>query len=146
MTTIDRETILGLIPHAGTMCLLDKILHWDETSLRGLSHRYRDTDNPLRRADGSLGTATGIEIAAQAMAAHGSLSAPQNTPPSRGYLVSLRDVALTAGPLDANGGDLLIEILRLLGDKNLARYQFSLTAAGVPLLRGNATVLLGPTA
>jgi predicted hotdog family 3-hydroxylacyl-ACP dehydratase len=141
MTPISREQILTLLPHAGAMCLLDAVLRWDAASVRCLSRRYRDPDNPMRRADGALGPACGIEIAAQAMAVHGRLSAGNAGPPVRGYLVSLRDVQLHAGRLDAAEGDLVIDAERLLGDAHGATYRFCLTRQGAECLAGRATVV-----
>jgi predicted hotdog family 3-hydroxylacyl-ACP dehydratase len=141
MTIFDREQILKMIPHAGAMCLLDGVLSWDEVSVRCLSRRYRDDDNPMRRANGALGTACGVEIAAQAMAVHGRLISENKGAPSRGYLVSLRDVQLRTGRLDAVEGDLVVEAERLMGDANGATYRFVLAVQGVELLNGRVTVL-----
>lgn len=140
---IDREQILTMIPHSGSMCLLDAVLEWDEVSLRCQSRRYRDQDNPMRRADGVLGTACGIEIAAQAVAVHCRLLAGSEGPPQRGYLVSLRDIQLLAGRLDAVEGDLMVDAERLVGDAISATYHFMLTVNGTQLLSGRVTVLLG---
>jgi predicted hotdog family 3-hydroxylacyl-ACP dehydratase len=139
---IEREQILQMIPHAGAMCLLDAVLHWDDFSIRCRSRRYRDQDNPMRRADGTLGAACGVEIAAQAMAVHGGLISTNESAPSLGYLVSLRDVQLRTGRLDAVEGDLTVDAERLMGDANGATYRFLLTAKGIELLSGRATVLL----
>ncbi len=145
MSIIGREQILTMIPHAGAMCLLDEVLRWDALSVRCLSRRYRDADNPLRRANGTLGAACGIEIAAQAMAVHGGLTAAAAAP-AGGYLVSLRDVRLTTARLDATDGDLLVDAERLLGDAKTALYRFSLAVHGTELLCGRATVILDPGA
>jgi predicted hotdog family 3-hydroxylacyl-ACP dehydratase len=139
---IERAQIMTMIPHAGTMCLLDQLLGWDQNSVRCLSRRYAWKDNPMRRADGTLGMATGIELAAQAMAVHGRLSAATAGAPARGFLVSLREVRLSAGPLDATPGDLLIDAARLVGDAAGATYQFALTRDGVELISGRAMVVL----
>ncbi len=137
----DRDTIATLIPHAGTMCLLDGLLSWDETTIHCLSRRYQNADNPLRRADGTLGIATGIEIAAQAMALHGGLTAPPGSSPAQGRLASLRDIRFAAASLDG-AGDLMVEAQRLLGDSAGATYRFALTRDGATLISGRATVLL----
>lgn len=143
MSGILREQILGMIPHAGAMCLLDEVLDWDAASVRCLSRCYCAADNPLRRADGTLGTACGIEIAAQAMAVHGRLTAPEGGAPVPGYLVSLRDVRLAAPLLDDAAGPLLIEARLLMGDGAGASYEFAVTCQGAPWLSGRATVLFG---
>lgn len=139
MTAIGRAEIERLIPHAGEMCLLDEILGWDARQLICLS-RCGTGPNPLRRPDGTLGMASGIELAGQAMAAHGSLCAGAG-PPRPGMLVALREVSLAAGPLDAP--ELRIEVERLLGDEQGASYRFIVTAAGRSLLAGRASVRFG---
>jgi predicted hotdog family 3-hydroxylacyl-ACP dehydratase len=143
---IGRDQIAAMIPHAGEMCLLDEVLHWDEVSVRCASRCYAGAKNPMRRADGVLGAACGIEIAAQAMAVHGRLSAQPGGEPGVGYLASVRDVRLAAARLDGEPGDVIVEAARLMGDSGGATYRFSLTRDGAALLIGRATVLLTVTA
>jgi predicted hotdog family 3-hydroxylacyl-ACP dehydratase len=141
MILIDRQGIAAMIPHAGTMCLLDGVLAWDAQSVRCVSHRYAAMDNPMRRADGGLGAACGIEIAAQAMAVHGGLVAGRGARPGHGYLASLRDVLLRVDVLDGVLGDLIVDAERLMGDASGASYRFTLARDGAALLSGRATVL-----
>lgn len=141
MSTLSREQILGLIPHAGAMCLLDTTESWNTTEIICLSTRYALPDNPLRQADGTLGSASLIEIAAQAMALHGRLSAPRNAPPRPGLLVSLRDVMLYTGMLDGTHGPVRITVKRSLGDARGASYVFEVDASGQRLAEGRAMVL-----
>jgi len=141
MSVLGRARILGLIPHGGAMCLLDDVEHWDEAGITCRSARYAAADNPMRRADGSLGSACGIEIAAQAMALHGRLSAPAEGAPRPGFLVSLRDVRFRARSLPTDTGPLTITAQRLLGDARGASYAFSVMAGQEEWLSGRATVL-----
>jgi predicted hotdog family 3-hydroxylacyl-ACP dehydratase len=145
MNRLARPEIMALIPHAGAMCLLDEVLAWDADHVSCLSHRFAAADNPLRRADGVLGTAGGIEIAAQAMAVHGRLIAPHGGAPVPGMLVSLRDVRLHAASLDGPG-PLTITATRLLGDAQGASYSFTVSGAASELLSGRATVMFGANA
>ena len=142
---LDREGIAALIPHAGTMCLLDGVLQWDQDSIRCLSHRHRAADNPLRRA-GGLGVLCGIEFAAQAMAVHGRLAAGAGAPPKAGYLASWRDVTCRVRRLDELAGALTIFAERLAGDEGQALYRFALACDGEELVGGRATVLLAVSA
>ena len=141
MSKIGREIILGLIPHAGAMCLLDEVEHWDEGGITCRSVRYAAAENPMRRADGSLGSACGIEIASQAMALHGRLSAPAEGQPRPGFLVSLRDVRLRAPSFPTDAGPLTISARRLMGDTRGASYVFTVMAGEDEWLSGRATVL-----
>jgi predicted hotdog family 3-hydroxylacyl-ACP dehydratase len=141
VSAMRREGILALIPHAGAMCLLDRVENWDGSGITCVSARYSAADNPMRRADGSLGTACGIEIAAQAMALHGRLSAPAQGPLRPGFLVSLRDVRLRAASFPPNAGPLTVTARQLLGDARSASYAFTATTGGSEWLSGRATVL-----
>jgi predicted hotdog family 3-hydroxylacyl-ACP dehydratase len=142
MSIFDRQQIMRMIPHSGSMCLLDDVLEWNEISLRCRSRRYRDLDNPMRRENGVLGVISGVEIAGQAVAVHARLRAESLGEPQQGYLVSLREVQSRAGRLDAIAGDLLIDAKILAGDARSATYQFALSVAGTALLNGRLTVLL----
>ncbi len=140
---IERSDIATLIPHAGTMLLLDRVLAWDETSIRCASSRHRLADNPLRTR-GRLGALCGIEFAAQAMAVHGRLAGAINERPPAGYVASLRDVVCHCEWLDGHAGDLAIEATRLMGEGEVVMYAFSLKSGALTLVSGRATVLLKP--
>jgi len=143
---MDRDAIAAMLPHAGAMCLLDGLLAWDRGSISCVSRRYLARDNPLRRADGTLGIAAGIELAAQAMALHGGLIAAAGGKPTHGVLASVRDVRFAAAALDAAAGEVAVDAELLAGDAGGASYRFALTRNGLVLLSGRATVILETTA
>ncbi len=141
MNMLARDEILPLIPHAGAMCLLDAAQSWNADGIICISTRYARPDNPLRRADGTLGASCLIEIASQAMALHGRLCAADNAPPHPGFLVSLRDATLHIAMLDGTEGPLTIAARSLLSDARGASYEFSVDATGNILAEGRAMVL-----
>jgi predicted hotdog family 3-hydroxylacyl-ACP dehydratase len=141
MTGIDREKIATLIPHAGTMCLLDAVVRWDATSIRCRTSCHRRTDNPLRRPNGVVGAICGVEIAAQAMAVHSRLIADATGQPTPGYLTNVRDVRLHAARLDHVIEDLLVDALLIAGDARGASYRFVVGGENGDLVSGRATVL-----
>lgn len=143
MTVIDRRQIATMIPHGGAMCLLDAVLSWDLLSVRCLSRRHRCPDNPLRQADGRMGTACGLEFAAQAMAVHGRLVAASGGRPVPGYLASVRDLWLRTARLDGVDGDLIIVAERLTGNAQGAVYRFAVAIGDIEFLNGRATVVFG---
>jgi predicted hotdog family 3-hydroxylacyl-ACP dehydratase len=103
-------------------------------------------ENPLR-ARGRLGAVCGIEFAAQTMAVHGALLAPQlHGERQAGYLVSVRGVELHAARLDDIEDDLVVAAERLGGDEATILYQFSISAAARVLLCGRAAILINPAA
>lgn len=141
MTDIGHEQIAALIPHAGTMCLLDAVVSWDATSIRCRTGSHRRMDNPLRRPDGAIGAICGVEMAAQAMAVHSRLIADTAARPKPGYLANVRDVHLHAERLDEDSGDLVVDAHLLAGDERGASYRFVVGGARGPLMSGRATVL-----
>jgi predicted hotdog family 3-hydroxylacyl-ACP dehydratase len=141
-TGLDRDWIARHIPHQGSMCLLDYVEAWDRERIQCRASSHRAADNPLR-AYGRLGAACGIEYAAQAMAVHGALLAPTDSRSARvGYLVSVRGTQLRVPRLDDIAADLLVEAVCVTRNENNILYQFSVSAAGRPLLNGRATVVL----
>jgi predicted hotdog family 3-hydroxylacyl-ACP dehydratase len=124
------------------MCLLDYVEAWDPQRIQCRASSHRAADNPLR-ANGRLGAACGIEYAAQAMAVHGALLAPPDSSHARtGYLVSVRGTQLHVPRLDDITADLRVEATCITRSENNVLYQFSVSAAGRPLLDGRATVVL----
>lgn len=146
---LDRGWILRHIPHQGSMCLLDDVLDWDADHIRCSSVTHRDSDNPLR-AHGRLGSACGIEYAAQAMAVHGALLGGAAGPrsgraqgrPAAGFLVGLRGVRLHVLRLDDVPGPLICGAVRMAGDDGGALYEFDVRSDTELLLSGRATVVL----
>jgi predicted hotdog family 3-hydroxylacyl-ACP dehydratase len=139
---LTRDDIARMIPHSGSMCLLDGVVHWDERRIRCFSRSHRDAGNPMRVAD-VLPALCGIEYAAQAMATHGGLAGGgAGGRPRAGYLASLRDVVCHRDRLDDLQQDLIIEAERLMGDEAHVVYRFTLRAGGLTLLSGRAAVSL----
>ncbi len=138
-----------LIPHSGAMCLLDSVQSFDESHIECIAISHRDPHNPLRDDD-ALGSATGVEYAAQAMAVHGALLAQQSeaTPskPRPGMIASLRAVRLHVRTLHDVSDDLHITATRLMGDDNNILYEFTVKANMNILLEGRATVVLAAAA
>ncbi len=135
--------IRSLIPHAGSMCLLDSVVAWTESEIRCRATSHLDPANPLRR-DGRLSALSGIEYALQAAAVHGALRSGMPQPP--GYLAALRLALLAPGPLDDPAlGALNVGAVCEHGDRAGLIYGLILRAAdGTLLLDGRATIVLSP--
>jgi predicted hotdog family 3-hydroxylacyl-ACP dehydratase len=136
---VGSERLRQLIPHAGAMCLLDQVVHCDETTIRCTSLTHLDPANPLRSYN-RLHAVCGIEYAAQAMALHGALMKPGRA--TGGYLASVRDVHWRAAQLDSVGEELQVEATCLSADANAAVYRFRVYAGDAELLHGRASVFL----
>ena len=141
--TLDQPQIAQRIPHAGAMCLLDRVERWSERDIHCCASSHRAADNPLRSA-GELPVSAGIEYAAQAMAVHGSLLEPATASPRRGYLAVLSRVEWSVDRLDNIDGELQIEAVRDTVIGGGSSYQFSVHGGGRLLLSGSAVIAFDP--
>ncbi|VWX63152.1 Predicted 3-hydroxylacyl-ACP dehydratase, HotDog domain [Burkholderiales bacterium 8X] len=140
--TLDREGIASRIPHSGSMCLLDRLVAWDERDIHCTTSSHARADNPLRTASGLLAPNL-IEYAAQAMALHGGLLAPEGSEPSAGFLASARNVRLAIERLDDVQGALQVHATRVSGDATQILYEFAVRDDGRRVLaEGRAIVVL----
>lgn len=151
--------VASLVPHAGPMCLLERVLDWDADRIR-CAATIADA-HPLRDGERLPATAL-IEYAAQAMAAHGRLlaladaganeaaGAAVGTPapgPKPGRLVGLRATELACRWVDHRR--LMIDVRRLGGDAAGILYDFTVVGSdagsdAVTLATGRAFVALEP--
>jgi predicted hotdog family 3-hydroxylacyl-ACP dehydratase len=133
----------SLIPHQGSMCLIDEIVAWDDETSHARSRSHRSADNPLR-SDGGLRAVHLCEYGAQAMAVHGGLVArAAGGVAAPGYLVALRAVEFFIGRFDDLPEALDVHAAKLLGDEKGWQYAFRVEHAGALLAAGRAAVLAG---
>ncbi|MFC4763295.1 phosphotransferase [Dyella koreensis] len=139
---LDKTDWAHLIPHAGTMCLLDAVVDWSEASIHAVSDSHADALHPLGTAEG-LHAVHLAEYGAQAMAVHGALGERERgvEVARPGRLVSLRDVQLEVEYVDAAQGRLDIYAERLYADNGGAQYAFRVEQAGRTLINGRAAVI-----
>jgi predicted hotdog family 3-hydroxylacyl-ACP dehydratase len=139
---INKAEIRTLIPHSGSMCLLDSVTEWDDRSIVCISNTHRESANPLRR-NGQLSAVHAFEYAAQAAAVHGGLRARSvgaTAPP--GYLAALRDAHLYVTRLDDLASPLQIRAHRLFGEAVNTVYECCVSAGNVPIAEGRITIIL----
>src|SRR6185436_1789154 len=142
MLTIPKAAFCRLIPHHGSMCLLDRVEQWDDTGLVCTTASHRDRANPLRR-DNQLAAICGLEYAAQAMAVHvGLLQQGQERRLAVGYLGAVKNLMLRAARLDDVQGDLTVHATRLVGEAGSFIYTFRVSAERHELLGGRASIFL----
>jgi predicted hotdog family 3-hydroxylacyl-ACP dehydratase len=136
-----------LIPHRGTMRLLDSVVAWNEQTIHLRTVSHRSPDNPLR-SDGMLRCVHLCEYGAQAMAVHGGLLVQRaGAVAAPGLLVSLRAVTLHAARVDDLPGDLDVRAEKLLDTGGSWQYAFRVEHDGRVLAEGRAVVVqAGPAA
>ena len=136
---LDRDAIAALVPHAGAMCLLDRVLAWDAVGILCAARSHLDPLNPLRRAGGLAGLC-GVEYALQAAAVHGALR--DGVPQPAGYAASLRGVVLHAARLDDPAhGELRVRATLEQAERAGLIYALAVDAeSGAPLVTGRAAI------
>jgi predicted hotdog family 3-hydroxylacyl-ACP dehydratase len=142
---LDKAAIRSLIPHSGSMCLLDQVVAWDDVSIFCTSETHRAAANPLRRG-GRLSALHAFEYGAQAAAVHGGLragAAGEKTPPC--YLVALRDAHLHVARLDDIESPLEVRAQRLFGDAGNTVYEFEISANQMLLADARITIMVQPS-
>jgi predicted hotdog family 3-hydroxylacyl-ACP dehydratase len=138
------EEIRSLVPHAGAMCLLERVLEWDADRIRLATTTHRFPDNPRRR-DGRLHAVHLCEYGAQSMAVHGGLKArAAGGVAAPGFLVSLRGVELHVSRIDDLPGELVVIGERLMESAGSWQYAFAVTHAERLLAAGRAAVIARP--
>ena len=131
-----------LVPHAGTMVLLDRVEAWDADAVHCRARSHLDPANPLRHA-GRLSACCGLEYALQAAAVHGALLAGGAAQPA-GYVAALRGVALHVPWLDDPAhGELHVHARREHGEAGGMLYGLEVRSeSGVLLVTGRASIAL----
>jgi predicted hotdog family 3-hydroxylacyl-ACP dehydratase len=130
-----------LIPHQGSMCLLERVVSWDDTQVICATRTHQRSDNPLCE-HGRLRALHLCEYGAQAMAVHGAVLA-QNAGghAEPGVLVSLREVKLACDFIESLSDELIVTADRLhVGDGSM-QYRFRIEHRGDALASGRAAVM-----
>ena len=128
--------VAGLIPHAGRMCLLDRVVAHSELDIECTATSHLAAGNALRR-NGRLSALHLIEYAAQAMAAHGALVSGGV---QRGMLAAVRDVRLHVERIDDVDTELNVKATRRLAQTSGSLYDFSISGGGRMLCEGRIAI------
>jgi predicted hotdog family 3-hydroxylacyl-ACP dehydratase len=138
---IDQDRIRALIPHAGSMCLLDRVVEWGTDVIVCVATSHRDPANPLRRS-GRLAAVCAVEYAGQAMALHGALLQTRPGTGRAGYLASVRELTCQVDYLDGCGPELSVKAWLLMADGPRVIYRFELRDGEQVIVSGHAAVAL----
>lgn len=138
---IEHDEICTLIPHDSDMCLLDRVVSWDEDTIVCESDSHLSDDNPLR-SEGGLSSISLIEYGAQSMAVHGGLLARTNGfNPGDGYLAALRDVIMVRCDVGKVNKKLVIAAEKIMSQQGSMVYRFEITLNQKSIISGRATVV-----
>lgn len=132
-------TPAALLPHAGAMVLLDRVVAWNNDEAICATRAHLAPANPLRRG-GILPAICGMEIALQTAAVHGALRGGGSA--RSGVVAVLRDVVWSVARLDDAGLGELRALARLVSEESGGViYDLELNAEdGRDLVRGRAVI------
>ena len=135
-------SVASLVPHQGSMCLLEHVIEWDDRHVVLETATHRSPSNPLR-SNGRLRSLALCEYGAKAMAVHGGLrGSVSGVKPKPGMLVSLRAVKFTRDYVEDLPGDLRVEAVCLQADAGSLQYSFVVRHGETLLAEGRAAVVL----
>ena len=139
---IDQARIRELIPHAGSMCLIESVTTWDDSHIECRASNHADLKHPLRH-QGRLSAVHLVEYAAQAAAIHGALVSTHDKAQAPGMLVALRDCEMLRDTIEQLSAPLTVSARRQLANSEGLIYQFEVTTADRAMLaRGRLSVML----
>ncbi|MEO8062561.1 MAG: phosphotransferase [Pseudomonadota bacterium] len=128
-----------LVPHAGDMCLLERIVTSSDAEIVCATFSHRSPTNPLRHAD-KLAALHLAEYGAQAMAVHGGLHAAGEAARG-GMLVAIRALKLHVERIDDIEGELAVQAVKLVANAGGRIYSFSARAGERELASGRVSVM-----
>ena len=138
---IEKKELCSLIPHDGSMCLLEGVLSWNETEIQCVAISHTDHANPLRNGE-RLASVHLLEYGAQAMAVHGGILAREAGYQMRsGYLAALRDVILQQEFIDQIKTPLIIKAQSIASSADSFMYNFTISTNEKLLASARATVI-----
>jgi predicted hotdog family 3-hydroxylacyl-ACP dehydratase len=137
-----NEKLAALLPHQGAMCLLDKVVSWDATTLTALATSHQSTTNPLNQGNHLLAHC-GVEYAAQAAAVHLAVKALQQslTVPQKGYLAAVNQLQWQSPYLEYLG-PLTIQVEQLVAQTRGCIYYFNISADNQSQVSGRFSLAL----
>lgn len=142
-TPVAPYLISSLVPHQGGMCLLERVVSYDDQRIHLETTTHRAADNPLR-IGGRLRAIHLCEYGAQAMAVHGALKARDaSATAAPGVLVALRSVTFTCDYIEDLRGVLSVSATCLQASASSQQYEFTVAHDGVTIAQGRAAVVLG---
>lgn len=119
---MNKAQIAELIPHSGSMVLIDDVISWNATEIFCRSNSHRNLDNPLR-AHQQLSALNLIEYGAQAVAIHGGLLNHAKA----GFLAAIRNAQFSLQRIDLLDSELMIHATATIQTEGGVIYQLHIS-------------------
>ena len=132
-----------LVPHRGTMLLLDRVVSCDEQSIE--AERTVPAEGWYFDEQGGMPSWIGIELMAQAIAAYANLYAyAHGEPPKRGLLLGSKTYRVRAARIAAGERLRVVARLSYRDDSGFAAYDCTINSAGGELAAATLKVYEPP--
>lgn len=142
MMELDKQQLCQLIPHDGSMCLLDGVDSWDERQIQCWSKSHLVADNPLRNSS-RLSSVNAIEYGAQAVAIHGRLISDDNSSTSHsGFLVQIKNIDFEDCDLSSLPGNLCVQAEQIHCDNTSMLYTISIKHDQDQIMTGRIMIFI----
>jgi predicted hotdog family 3-hydroxylacyl-ACP dehydratase len=144
---LEKHQIEGLLPHAGTMFLLERVVAYDREQITCSTRSHVHPANPLRHGD-CLPAHVAIEYAAQAAGIHGGLLNRDlfpDAPAQMGYLAVISNTQWQVERLDNLPEELIIHAHRTAVTPGGRAYRVRMEHAGNVIMSGDIIIALEPT-
>lgn len=138
---LDKAGIDRLIPHAGSMCLLDEVQQWDSERIVCISTSHFDSANPMLD-DGRLGAAALVEYGAQAAAVHAGLIDAGIGDGRTALIGAIKALKIIRREVDPGVEVLVVAAQCVLNSNDGAIYQIEVGAADAPVIRARVVMLI----
>jgi predicted hotdog family 3-hydroxylacyl-ACP dehydratase len=145
-TALDHAGIEARVPHRGTMCLLERMVAWDDGRIECLAGGHRDPAHPLRSASGLMAGRRSSTRRRRRRCTAACSPRRRARARRRGYLASAREVRLGAWRLDdlPRGGDDALRVVaeRQAGEPAASSTPFAIEHGGREIASGRLAVVL----
>ncbi len=141
---LEKSEIQPLLPHQGTMFLLDRVEHFDRNEITCSATSHRDPHHPLRHGK-HLPAHVAIEYAAQAAGVHGGLlnrASQPDAPAQMGYLAVISNLSWQVTHLNELSGPLHIHARRTAVTPGGRAYHVQIQHQGQPVMSGDLIIAL----
>ena len=144
---LKKTEIEALLPHQGSMFLLDQVSRFDRNEIECSAISHRDPHNPLRHQD-QLPAHVTIEYAAQAAGVHGGLLNRElypDAPAQMGYLAVISNLRWSVDRLDDLPDALHIHARRTAVTGGGRAYRVRIEHQSVLIMSGDLIIALQPS-
>lgn len=143
MSLYNRSELVDMLPHSGSMSLLDTVVEYSSERIKCTATSHRDPQNPLR-INGRLSIYSGVEYAAQAMAVHNYLSRATGEvrDPKQGVVAVASKLRAHCSAIDCLSSAVEINVAVVDETGDSALYGFMISSSSTRLLEGRLLVML----